>query len=99
MGLNQFSQCPTFQVSVSRPPELPKGYIRHPKTILDHLRNYRIMAGLTQEQLAKAIGVAGQTLYLWERGVTKPNKQNMARLLTFMQRSYNINTFNHTDTP
>lgn len=52
-------------------------------TIGERLKNARLHAGLTQEQLGKAVGIkAGerQRVSEWETGARTPNRENVERL-------------------
>lgn len=44
------------------------------------LRRLRVQAGISQSQLAAAIGVQRETLYRWERGKTRPQGETLERL-------------------
>jgi DNA-binding transcriptional regulator YiaG len=44
------------------------------------IRSLRKEKGLSQMGLAVAVGVSMVTIQLWERGVTTPNPENMAKL-------------------
>ena len=44
------------------------------------LKMLRVMAGLTQEELAKALDVVPSTISNWETGKTKPCKKHRNRL-------------------
>lgn len=46
----------------------------------ERIREYREHAGMTQEQLAKAVFVSRQTVGNWERGVTLPDIQSLQLL-------------------
>ena len=48
----------------------------------DEIRRLREARGLTQEQLAKAIGVGARSVGNWERGVTIP-KNSLGRIRDF----------------
>ena len=51
-----------------------------PETIGERLRRLRKKAGLTQEQLAEAIGVHLNTVCLWEKGEYTPKTQSIKAL-------------------
>jgi transcriptional regulator with XRE-family HTH domain len=44
------------------------------------LRAVRLDAGLTQKQLAEALGVAELTVSRWERGITSPSVARLRRI-------------------
>lgn len=44
------------------------------------LRSHRLRLGLTAEQLAALMRVSDQTIYNWERGVTRPRPEQLAAL-------------------
>lgn len=44
------------------------------------LRELRIARGLSQEVVARAIGVSTGTVGSWERGLTRPYPRNLRRL-------------------
>ena len=46
----------------------------------DWFRNARRIAGLTQVQVAEAVGVAQTTVSQWESGETKPKPANLKKL-------------------
>ena len=53
------------------------------------LRSHRVRLGLTAEQLASLIRVSDQTIYNWERGVTRPRAEQLtvlAQLRTLTKR-------------
>lgn len=47
------------------------------------IKNLRIARGLSQEQLAKAIGVSRQTVVYWEDQRGLPSVKNLMRLAEF----------------
>ena len=49
------------------------------------LRTARRSAGLTQKQLAEALGVESITVSRWERGVTTPSLSRLRRIAEFTQ--------------
>jgi len=48
------------------------------------MRDKRISLGLTQVDVAKAVGVSLVTYQLWERGVTTPTPENQKKLNTIL---------------
>jgi len=53
----------------------------HPdQTLGERIRKWRLEEGLFQRDLAKIIGVDEMTIVNWEKGRTKPIKQNLERL-------------------
>lgn len=44
------------------------------------LKEKRIAAGMTQLDVAKAVGVTEQAYRQWERGAMNPNEENAKRL-------------------
>jgi transcriptional regulator with XRE-family HTH domain len=46
----------------------------------ERIKKWRLERGLFQVDLAKRIGVSEITILNWERGKTKPIKQNFERL-------------------
>ena len=46
----------------------------------ENIRRYRKQLGLTQEQLAEAVGVSRQTVAKWESGETSPDLEHAAAL-------------------
>ena len=44
------------------------------------LKQWRQLAGLTQEQLAKAVGKDRVTVYRWETGQTHPKANDIVKL-------------------
>lgn len=43
----------------------------------------RILLGMTQEKLAKALGTTNQTVYRWENGVFSPKVSELCKLADF----------------
>ena len=50
------------------------------QTLGDRIRKWRLERGLFQRDLAKKIGVSEMTIVNWEKGRTKPIKQNIEKL-------------------
>ena len=49
-------------------------------TLADNIRQYRILKGWTQEQLARNIGVSLNTVQRWELGKNMPSPLAMEKL-------------------
>ncbi|MGN4445817.1 helix-turn-helix domain-containing protein [Bacillus cereus group sp. MYBK79-1] len=47
----------------------------------DQIKLARAMAGVSQTEFAKMLGVDQSNLSKWERGVLKPNKKNVNRIV------------------
>jgi DNA-binding transcriptional regulator YiaG len=52
----------------------------------DRRRQIRERAGLTPEQLAQIVGVAGPTIRRWERGLREPRAAHVERYLAALTR-------------
>ncbi|MEU5499494.1 helix-turn-helix transcriptional regulator [Streptomyces griseofuscus] len=46
----------------------------------------RVAAGLTQEEVARAIGVKRVAVARWEAGLTKPHRSNRLKYAHFLRR-------------
>lgn len=57
------------------------------KRFADRLREARIAAGFTQEQLGFALGVSKSSVSAWERGKETPNFRLLPQLRTSLKRS------------
>lgn len=44
------------------------------------LKQWRMLAGLTQEQLADAVGRERTTIYRWEQGETHPKASDIVKI-------------------
>jgi transcriptional regulator with XRE-family HTH domain len=44
------------------------------------MKALRLVAGLTQDDVSKAIGVARPTVFLWESGAALPRRSNLEKL-------------------
>ena len=54
-------------------------------TISRKLKQFRLAAGLTQEQLANELGVTRQALSNWEQGKTEPDLDMLKRICNVLQ--------------
>ena len=52
---------------------------------MENLKELRTKKGLTQVEVARAVGVSLATYLLWERGVGRPNKENQVKLEEFFK--------------
>lgn len=51
---------------------------------MQNLRNARLAAGLTMEQLAEHLGVSSSAVYTWETGAAKPYPRHMKTIEAFI---------------
>lgn len=56
---------------------------------LENLKQVREEKELTQVELAKKVGVSIATYLNWERGVGKPNDENMEKLIEVLEDGEN----------
>lgn len=54
---------------------------------MNKIRKLRKQAGLTQEALAKEMGIKRETVAQWERGENKPRVDTLIKLADFFQCS------------
>lgn len=54
----------------------------------DNVRNLRIENNLTQEELAKALGVSRSTVSAWENNKTEADFRTLGKLRDFFDVSY-----------
>ncbi|HDW2611623.1 TPA: helix-turn-helix domain-containing protein [Escherichia coli] len=76
------------------------GYMK--TTISERIRNRRIDIGLTQQQVAKAIGISRVSVTKWENGSTKPDGENLHLLSKLFSKSpewilYGKDTYDKVD--
>jgi transcriptional regulator with XRE-family HTH domain len=57
------------------------------KTLGEKIASHRKLLGLTQEQLAREIGVNPCTIISWEKGTRKPEKKRLKKLAAFFAQS------------
>lgn len=62
-----------------------------PMDIVKQLELYRLENRVTQEELAKEIGVNFSTISRWLNGKTKPNKIQQYHILKFLKSKDSIN--------
>ena len=48
------------------------------------MKKHRMDMGLFQKDVAKLIGVSTDTVTLWEKGRTKPSKENLRKIKEFL---------------
>ena len=74
-----------FCKAVLRAPRPPApGYMRNPRTLGEHIRKRRLDLGLTQKELASALGVDQWTVINWEVRGRTPAPQVMPRVVQFL---------------
>jgi len=52
---------------------------------MKNLKESRKNKGMTQSEVAVAVGVSLTSYQLWERGVSKPNPENEVKLKTVLE--------------
>lgn len=57
-------------------------------TIASNLKQIRKAKGLSQREVSKQIGVANTSYFAWERGKTKPKKENLIKLSNIFGVTY-----------
>jgi DNA-binding XRE family transcriptional regulator len=55
-----------------------------PQTFGDHLKKKRLHLGLTQKQVAQALGMSEYSIICWETGKASPNIRYMPRIIAFI---------------
>ena len=65
-----------------KPPS--KHYPNNINTLGDHIRKRRLDLGLLQREVAERIGLAEQTITIWERQHRKPEIRFIARIIEFL---------------
>ena len=53
--------------------------------MIKNLKELRISKGLTQVDVAVAVGASLSSYRMWEKGVTTPNPENKVKLLEFLE--------------
>ena len=79
-----FFTKPKINLTVPRPKTLPDGYPLKPKTLGERIKKERMDMGFFQRDVARMIGVSTDTITLWEKGRTKPSKNNLERIMQFL---------------
>lgn len=52
------------------------------------LKAYRMVKGLTQQELARELGVDRSTMQLWEAGTQRPRRETQERVLGVIEQTY-----------
>ena len=81
----KFSTKPKLNLSIKRPTTHPKGYPIKPKTLGEKIRRHRMDLGWFQKDVAKFVDVKTDTVTLWEKGRTIPNKKHQMKLKNFLK--------------
>jgi transcriptional regulator with XRE-family HTH domain len=63
---------------------LPRGYNINPITIGDYIKQYRIANSYTAFEMSIELGVYNSTIYKWENNITKPQGNNLNKIIEFM---------------
>lgn len=53
---------------------------------IEDLKKLRLAAGLTQVEVAKAVGVTMTAYQNWERGANKPSDENYEKLMQVLKK-------------
>jgi DNA-binding XRE family transcriptional regulator len=83
--------CPTFRgllpfshVELQGKKPVPRAYPRELRTIGDHVRKRRLDMGLLQKEAARIIGVATNTLIIWEKNHRPVAVKLMPKIVAFL---------------
>ena len=80
----KFSTKPKLKLTIKRSEKHPKGYPARPRALGEKIRKHRMDLGLFQKDVAKFVGVATDTVTLWEKGRRKPSKRNLRKIEKFL---------------
>ncbi len=58
-----------------------------PNDLPEKIRNVRTQLGLSQEELAQALGVSFTTVNRWENGKSKPSKLALEKFKSFCEQA------------
>lgn len=53
----------------------------------ENIKIARLTAGMTQKELAEKIGVPYQSVQRWEKGIYKPNMDNLIKLSATLEKT------------
>lgn len=56
----------------------------------DNIKDFRLLHGLTQKELAKKIGRASSTLSTWEKGEASPDGESIYKLCEALEVTPNV---------
>lgn len=62
----------------------PRRYPRELKTLGDHIKKARLDRGLSQDELARALGVSGSSVMNWERNATEVATRFLPKVTAFL---------------
>ncbi|MCQ4950850.1 helix-turn-helix transcriptional regulator, partial [Bittarella massiliensis (ex Durand et al. 2017)] len=65
----------------------------------EYIREARLQAGLSQEQVAEALEVSRQAVSRWERGASRPSTATLVALATLFHRSVEQLTGRYASSP
>jgi len=77
---------PRLNLTIKRTEIHPKGYPLKLKTLGEKIRKHRMDLGLFQKDVARFVGVKTDTVTLWEKGRTKPCRENLKRIKQFLMK-------------
>ena len=80
----KFSTNPKLKLTIKRSEKHPKGYPTRPRALGEKIRKHRMDLGLYQKDVAKFVGVATDTVTLWEKGRTKLSEGNLRKIREFL---------------
>ena len=63
---------------------MPRGYNINPVTLGDYLKQFRLENGYTTSEMALELEVFQSTLYKWEANLSKPQGNNLQKIIEFM---------------
>jgi len=63
---------------------VPRGYNINPVTLGDYLKQFRLENGYTTSEMALELEVFQSTLYKWEANLSKPQGNNLQKIIEFM---------------
>ena len=78
------STKPKLNLTIKRSEKHPKGYPARPRALGEKIRKHRMDLALFQKDVAEFVGVKTDTVTLWEKGRTKPSRENLRKIREFL---------------